>query len=117
MAQHFRTISDLPQKLRVINRNKDELNKPVRFRDGIKWMRVEEYGSYLYKESYDETVPFRKVNILQNENRTSAPDNVDIGRVRMKYGTVSSEKKENLRELLKYIKQEYRYFYEPILEN
>nr|CAI5842963.1 unnamed protein product [Callosobruchus analis] len=79
MAQHFRTISDLPQKLRVINRKKDELNKPVRFRDGIKWIRVEECGSYLYKESYDETVPFRKVNILQNKNRTSAPDNVDIG--------------------------------------
>lgn len=117
MAQHFRKISELPQTLRLINRKKDELNAPVRFRDGIKWIRVEEYGSYLFKESYDETVPFRKVNILQNKNRTLAPDNIEIERIRVKYGTISDEKRKNLRELLKFVKPEYRYFYEHILEN
>lgn len=117
MAQHFRKISELPQKLHLFNRKKDYLNEPVKFRDGIKWIRVEEYGSYLYKESYDETVPFRKVNILQNKNRTAAPDNIEVERIREKYGTISDEKRKNLRELLKFVKPEYRYFYELILEN
>ncbi|CAG9773378.1 unnamed protein product [Ceutorhynchus assimilis] len=94
MTQHFRNITALPDNLRLINRKKDELNETVRFRDGIKWIRVEEYGSYLYKESYDETVPFKKVNILKNKKITEPPQNVEIQRVREKYGTISDEKKK-----------------------
>nr|CAI5830760.1 unnamed protein product [Callosobruchus analis] len=52
MAQHFRTISDLPHKLRVINRKKDELNKPMRFRDGIKWIRVERSTVLIYIKNH-----------------------------------------------------------------
>lgn len=29
----------------------------------VKWIRIDEYGSYLYKESYDEMTPFQKVDI------------------------------------------------------
>lgn len=117
MAQHFRKISDLPDKLRLINRKKDELQETVRFRDGIKWIRVEEYGSYLYKESYHETVPFKKVNILKNKKISDPPNDIEIERIREKYGTISNEKKANLRDLIKFVKEEYRYFYEPILED
>lgn len=54
MAQHFRKIADLPANLRLVNRKRDELNEAIKFRGGIKWIGVEEYGSYLYKESYED---------------------------------------------------------------
>lgn len=43
MTHHFRKIDGLSDKLRVINRKKNKLNETVRFRDGIRWIRVEEY--------------------------------------------------------------------------
>ncbi|KAL3271885.1 hypothetical protein HHI36_022356 [Cryptolaemus montrouzieri] len=99
----FKKIDKLPQKVRLTNRKKDELNELVRLKDGIKWIRVEEYGSYLYKESYDETVPFRKVDILQNKNRTSAPEIIDIERARVKYGTIFSDEKKRISRISIYL--------------
>ncbi|KAL4702600.1 hypothetical protein ACJJTC_016076 [Scirpophaga incertulas] len=67
MTDHFRKIDDLQNKLHLINRKKDVNKDKVSFRDGIRWIRVEEYGSYLYKESYDEYTPFKKVDILKKK--------------------------------------------------
>lgn len=47
MTDHFRKINELTNQLNLINRKKDENKEKVRLRDGIKWIRVEEYGSYL----------------------------------------------------------------------
>lgn len=117
MTEHFRKIQDLAKNLNIMNRKKDELNEKVRFRDGIKWLRVEEYGSYLYKESYDNFMPFRKVNIIKNKRITELPKDIQIERHMVKYGTISDEKKSNLAEQLKYVKPQYRYFYEKILKD
>ncbi|KAL4713396.1 hypothetical protein ACJJTC_010381 [Scirpophaga incertulas] len=112
MTDHFRKIDDLQNKLHLINRKKDVNKDKVSFRDGIRWIRVEEYGSYLYKESYDEYTPFKKVDILK---KNIASENFDIERIGRKYGTVSSEKKANIKDQLPFIKPEYRYYYETIL--
>lgn len=37
----------LSEKLKLINRMNDILNEKVNFRDSIKWIYVEVYGSYL----------------------------------------------------------------------
>ncbi|CAG9785725.1 unnamed protein product [Diatraea saccharalis] len=83
------------------------------FRDGVKWIRVDEYGSYLYKESYDEMTPFQKVDIFKK--RGQVDPNFEVSRVDGKYGTVSIEKKANIKDQLKFVKPEYRYYYESIL--
>ncbi|KAJ8728609.1 hypothetical protein PYW07_006305 [Mythimna separata] len=67
MTDHFRSINDLQKKLNLTNRKVDENKQKVNFRDGIKWIRVEEFGDYLYKENYDEMMPFRKVDILKKK--------------------------------------------------
>lgn len=38
---------------------------PVCFQDGIKWIRIEEYGSYQYQNTLDEFTSFMKVDILK----------------------------------------------------
>lgn len=91
---------------------KDENKQKVNFRDGIKWIRVEEFGSYLYKEGYDEMMPFRKVNILKKGGQV---EDFEVERVQGKYGTITKEKKANIKEQLQFVRLEYRYYYENIV--
>lgn len=69
MANNFRDTGNVMQNMKPINRKKDFLGEKVQFRDGIKWTRVDEYNSYLFKESYDSYTPFRKINILRHHNQ------------------------------------------------
>lgn len=81
MTNHFRNINMLQTQLKVIKKKKNLLNEKVPFRDGIKWVRVEEFGSYLYKENYDPFTPFKKVSILHNENIKPNPENIYYTRI------------------------------------
>lgn len=103
-------------KLRLFNPKNDELNEAVRFRVGIKWFRVKEYGYYLYKGLYDETMPFQKVNILNNKKIAEPPCGVEIERFHEKYGIILQEKWQNLQDQFKFVKLEYCYYYESILK-
>lgn len=49
MTDHFRKINDLQQNFNLINRRKNTNNGKISFtsRDGVKWIRIDEYGSYL----------------------------------------------------------------------
>lgn len=113
MTDHFRKINDLQLNLNLINRKKNTNNGKISFRDGVKWIRVDEYGSFLYKESYDEMTPFQKVDILKKRGQINP--NFEVPRVNGKYGTVSLEKKANIKDQLKFVKPEYRYYYQSIL--
>ncbi|GBN82264.1 hypothetical protein AVEN_63862-1 [Araneus ventricosus] len=50
MTPHFRNFKDLHNKLQHTNRKRNVLNEKVVFRAGVKWIRVEEFGSYLYND-------------------------------------------------------------------
>lgn len=116
MEHHFRDTEDLPQKMKLMNRKKDVLNEKVYFRDGIKWIRVDTYGSYLFKESFDYYTPFKEVNIHKNlKNPSSLPENFDIPRSFRKTGVLSKEKRENLKEQLCFIPDQHKWFYEHVL--
>ena len=83
----------------------------------MKWIRVDEYGSYLYKESLDEFTPFHKVDILKHGAKKVESDSFVLQVIRNKRNNkVSDEKKANIREQLPYIDDEYKYFYEIFLE-
>ncbi|CAH1106579.1 unnamed protein product [Psylliodes chrysocephalus] len=114
MSLHFRNFDDLATKLNVINRKKNTLGENVPFRDKIKWIRVCEFGSYMYKESFDPKTPFKKVNIIRN-SRIPAPENVEIPRIGRKTGELSAKKIANLKSQLQYIKQPYRWFYNLVI--
>lgn len=116
MEPHFRVTEDLPNKMKIFNRKRDLSNEKVRFRDGIKWLRVERYGSYLFKECYDYYVPFKEVNILRDpKSKSPLPKDVSIPRLCKKTGSLSKEKIENLKQQLCFVPQEHRWFYERVL--
>ncbi|GBN76082.1 hypothetical protein AVEN_161630-1 [Araneus ventricosus] len=66
MTAHFRNFKDLCNKLQLTNRKRNVLNEKVAFRDSVKWIRVEEFGSYLYKVCYDPYTPFKKVDLRKH---------------------------------------------------
>lgn len=116
MTHHFREFKDLAQDLNLINRKKTLQNKTVPFRDGIKWIRVDEYGSYWYKESYDPNTPFQKVNIIKNA-RLTPPSHIEIQRIGRKYGKLAPLKIDNLKTQVPFVKDTYRWYYEGIIKD
>lgn len=115
MANHFRKTDDLMTKMKLYNRKKDLLKETVHFRDGIKWIRVDEYGFYLFKESYDPNTPFKKVNIKRYVKDEEEPMNIDIPRLLEKTGELSEEKKKDLKQQLTFIPEEHRWFYNMLI--
>lgn len=118
MTNHFRKTENLERNLKLYNRKKDELKQQVPFRDGIKWVRVETYGSYLFKESYDYNTPFKQVNIMRNLNDSGAADLPEhIERDPTKTHEISKEKIEDIKQQLKFIPMEHQWFYRNVIDN
>lgn len=115
MTNHFRDIHHLLMQLKLTQKRKNDLNEKVAFRDNVKWIRVDEFGSYLYKDNYDPYTPFKRVSILQNKQRRPLAEQVNFKRINNKTGDLSEKKKENLREQIKYVQEEFRWFYEEVL--
>lgn len=115
MENHFKKFDQLPLKLGLYNRKKNKSDKKIHFRDGIRWIRVEKFGEYSYKECLDENTEFEIVNCLKNKKTTEIcvyPD-----RVSEKYGNISKEKLLNLKQQLQFVHEEYKYYYENILRD
>ncbi|CAG9763625.1 unnamed protein product [Ceutorhynchus assimilis] len=117
MESYFRDAESLPNKMGLIHKKKNVLNEKVPFRDGIKWIRVVEFGSYLYKESY-EYVPFKKVSLFKNNSPPAnyvPPTDIEFPRIGHKRGNISEKKIANIREQMPFILEEHRGFYENII--
>lgn len=94
MEQYFRDTDGLPNKMGLVHKKKNLLNEKVPFRDGIKWIRIEEFGSYLYKESYDEYTPYKKVSLFKNPPAQNyvPPTDIEFTRIHHKTGIISEKK-------------------------
>lgn len=66
MADKFYNIKKLPSLLKLRNNTKMTTGEKVAFRDKVKWIRVESFGHYLYKESHNESEPWKSVNLLSS---------------------------------------------------
>uniref|UniRef100_A0A6P7H3U7 Uncharacterized protein LOC114345780 n=1 Tax=Diabrotica virgifera virgifera TaxID=50390 RepID=A0A6P7H3U7_DIAVI len=103
--------------MKLMNRKKDLLNEKVNFKTGIKWIRVDVFGSYLFKESYDYYTPFKMVCILKQKNFPSLlPEEFNIPRHIQNTGSLSKEKVDNLKEQLCFIPERDKWYYEAIIE-
>lgn len=113
MKSYFYDIDKLGPSLHLTNKKKNTTDQKVNFRDSIKWFRITECGSYLYKESLSEDEPFMKVNILKAGSKLASE--VEMERLEEKRGNLSEAKIQNLQEQMKFVKREYHWFYEEIL--
>jgi len=72
MLDKFHYMKDLPQRLNLKNNTVNSEGENVRFRDGVRWIHVEVFGEYKYKNSLDENEPWKLVVLKRlDKNRPS----------------------------------------------
>lgn len=69
----------------------------------------------MYKESYDYNTPFKQVDINKILKETPLLENLVIESEPNKRNPVKKEKIDNLRDQLKYIPEQYQWFYRNII--
>lgn len=57
MNGKFFSLKDLPELLQRFNNRVNSEGEKVKFRDAVRWIRVTEFGSYQYRESFEEKLP------------------------------------------------------------
>ena len=76
MKCRFVNVKGLPKSLHLINRSVTTDSGRVAFRDGVRWILVDKYGQYKYRESFSENEPWKMVDLLPS--RSNASVNVDV---------------------------------------
>jgi len=57
MNGKFFSLKDLPELLHLFHNHVNSEGEKVKFRDAVRWIRVTEFGSYQYRESFEEKLP------------------------------------------------------------
>ena len=117
MAGKFVELKRLPDQLGLVNRNINTQRDGSRvyFRD-IKWIRVEQFGSYKYRMSHDDQEPWKAVNILKANAPTQCDDAEICPRHQVKSG-MKAAKVCDIKKQLKFIPAPYRSYYESVISS
>ena len=109
MADKFYNIKKLPSLLKLQNNTKATTGEKVAFRDKVKWIRVESFGHYLYKESHNESEPWKTVNLLSSSDGLMPEINITC-RPQQKI-PLRAAKVKDIQKQLAFIPDVYRGFY------
>ena len=85
----------------------------MKFRDGIRWIRVENFGSYQYRESLDEATPWKTV--ICRVQSAMAPSIQLLKRLGTNDNRLSTKKLANLSKQLEYVPVVFRSFYQEVI--
>jgi len=76
MEDKFREIKKLPEVMKLKNNTLNTDGERVRFRDGIRWIRVDSYGEYNYRESTGDKEPWK--TLVLNGSTVTHSINIDL---------------------------------------
>lgn len=113
MADKFYNIKNLPALLHLKNNPKTVDGQKVQFRDKVKWVRIDRFGFYKYRESYDETEPWKTVKLLK-PHIDGMPDITLTFRPTRKC-MLKEAKIKDLQKQLAFIPTIYHCFYDSII--
>ena len=117
MTGKFVEIKQLPAKLGLFNNTSNTQGQAVKFRDRVKWIKVTAFGSYEYRESFDETSAWKSVSIRRcSEAVKSASIELASKKTTQGNNMVSSKKLADLAKQLKFIPSIYQPFYKNIID-
>lgn len=113
MSDRFYNMSALVNGLGIFNNKRNDQNEPINFRKSVRWIRVDQFGHYFYKDSLEETAPFKRVNIVRP--RDDDPIEYELEK-RQFSPEISVEKVKNLREQMPFIDKHCHWYYNQIFE-
>jgi hypothetical protein len=109
MQDNLFDIKSLPKALGLTNRTRTINGEAVRFRDGIRWIRVTTFGYYMYRESLDDDEIWKTVDL---RTTSSVSDVISISETCQKItGHIKLVKLRDIQKQLPYIPETYRQFY------
>lgn len=68
MNHHFYDFNKLKDDLGIVIPNLNSLRQKINFKVHVKWIRIEDYGRYLYKTNYDPNTPVLEVSLVKKIN-------------------------------------------------
>jgi len=77
MSSRFFSLKSLHVLLGVYNNHTNTNGEIVKFRDGFRWFWVTEFGSYQYRESFNETELWKTV-VIKRPNQTVIDPSVEV---------------------------------------
>ena len=107
-------VKELPTVLGLKNNGKNTDGERVSFRDGIRWIKVTEFGKYSYKESFSDTDEWKTVELQRQETTSDISD--PIPRSVHRSG-IAEKKIADIRKQLPFIPLTFRTFYTNLVSN
>lgn len=110
MHGKMKKIKTLPDSLGLTLKKVNTQGQRIPFKSGIKWIRIDEFGKYRYRESFAEDEEWKEVNIMKGESNhdvvipSRSTDSVPI----------KVNKYNDIMKQMAYIPQTYRPFYQAL---
>ena len=101
----------LPASLGLKHRKITTDGEPVRFRDGLRWIRVEEFGSYKFKESLEEEAEWKAVNLRETGSAVTKHALSISDYCTKVSGHIKKANKADIKKQMEFIPDIYRQFY------
>ena len=96
--EKFCSLKEIPTLLHLTNINIDTDSEKVRFCDSVRWVRVDTFGCYHYRQSRNDNEPWKSVS-LSNKKTTG---NIGAVGLPMRMYAKSSVKAVKLSDLAKH---------------
>ena len=114
MQDRFFYFKSLPDVLGLYNNHTNTDGEAVQFRDGVRWIRVSEFGSYKYKGDFDATSPWKKVMIRRFgfQGLPTADLMATSGGIK-----INAKKLMDIKKQIPYIPVSYRPFYTSLVSS
>lgn len=117
MADKFVDIKALPKSLGLFNSQKNSFGEKIAFRDKVKWIRVDTFGSYKYRESHDDNETWKLVNLQKAASLAESPPimpEVTLIAIPEQQYPIKHNKLTDIRKQLHLIPDIYRGFYNAL---
>jgi hypothetical protein len=109
MCDKFHDIKQLPNLLHLHNNPRNTTGCKVEFRNKVRWIRVDKYGQYQYKESHDEAECWKIVRLTANEE--AAVSIISFIPKPPKKCSIKPKKLKDITKQLPFIPDIYKSFY------
>jgi len=111
-------MKSLPQLLGLKNVTVNADGQKIAFRDNVRWLRVENFGEYQYKDSLDESAPWKTVKLIVCG---SAPDTEESAVMSLHKQQsclpINKNKWNDIQKQLPYIPESHRGYYRNLKPN
>jgi len=116
MPGNLYDVKELPAVLGLVHRNTTTSGEQVQFRDRVQWIHVTSFGSYSFRETFDEGKNWKTVNLLSLPENHGTTERVKIADCCERIvGQVKKAKLDDIEKQLAYIPEIYKPFYNNLI--